>query len=85
MKTTDSIDIFEIINESMHDAMVECVEETFESLKGKDVSKEEMDGSLEAVRDILCVLEAKFYMSINERLSSLVDDDEEDGEATILA
>lgn len=84
MKTTDSIDIFEIINKSMHDAMVECVEETFESLKGKDVSKEEMDEALEAVRDILCVLEAKFYMSIDERLSSLVDD-EEDGEATILA
>ena len=38
MKTTDSIDIFEIINESMHDAMVECVEETFELLKDKDVS-----------------------------------------------
>lgn len=84
METTDSIDIFEIINESMHDAMVECVEETFELLKDKDVSKEEMNGVLEAVRDILCILEAKFYMSINERLSSLVDD-EEDGETTILA
>lgn len=84
MKTTDSIDIFEIINESMHDAMVECVEEIFEFLKDKDVSKEEINGALEVTRDILCVLEAKFYKSIDERLSSLADD-EEDGEATILA
>lgn len=84
MKTTDSIDIFEIINESMRDAMVECFEETFESLKDKDLSREEINGSLEAVSDILCILEAKFYNSIDERISSLVDD-EEDGEATILA
>lgn len=84
MKTTDSIDIFEIINESMRDAMVECVEETFELLKDKDLSKEEMNGALEVTRDILCVLEAEFYKSIDERLSSLADD-EEDGEATILA
>lgn len=84
MKTTDSIDIFEIINESMHDAMVECVEETFESLKDKDVSKEQIDEFLEVTRGLLCLLEAKFYKSIDERLSSLADD-EEDGEATILA
>lgn len=84
MKTTDSIDIFEIINESMHDAMVECVEETFELLKDKDVSKEQINGVLEVIRIILCILEAKFYKSIDERLSSLADD-EEDGEATILA
>lgn len=84
MKTTDSIDIFEIINESMHDAMVECVEETFELLKDKDVSKEQINGVLEVTRNILYILEAKFYKSIDERLSSLADD-EEDGEATILA
>lgn len=84
MKTTDSIDIFEIINESMHDAMVECVEETFEFLKDKDVSKEQINGVLEVTRNILYILEAKFYKSIDERLSSLADD-EEDGEATILA
>ena len=53
MKTTDSIDIFEIINESMHDAMVECVEETFELLKDKDVSKEQINGVLEVTRNIL--------------------------------
>lgn len=84
MKTNDSIDIFEIINESMHDAMVECVEETFEFLKDKDVSKEQINGVLEVTRNILYILEAKFYKSIDERLSSLADD-EEDGEATILA
>lgn len=84
MKTTDSIDIFEIITESMHDAMVECVEETFELLKDKDVSKEQINGVLEVTRNILYILEAKFYKSIDERLSSLADD-EEDGEATILA
>lgn len=84
MKTTDSIDIFEIINESMRDAMVECVEETFEFLKDKDVSKEQINGVLEVTRNILYILEAKFYKSIDERLSSLADD-EEDGEATILA
>lgn len=84
MKTTDSIDIFEIINESMHDAMVECVEETFEFLKDEDVSKEQINGVLEVTRNILYILEAKFYKSIDERLSSLADD-EEDGEATILA
>lgn len=81
MKTTD---IFEVINESMRDAMVECVEKTFEVLKDKDVSKEQMNVALEVTRGILCFLEAKFYKSIDERLSSLVDD-EEDGEATILA
>ena len=43
-----------------------------------------MNGVLEVTRDILCVLEAKFYKSIDERLSSFADD-EEDGEATILA
>lgn len=84
MKTTDSIDIFEIITESMHDAMVECVEETFEFLKDNDVSKEQINGVLEVTRNILYILEAKFYKSIDERLSSLADD-EEDGEATILA
>lgn len=84
MKTTDSIDIFEIINESMHDAMVECVEETFEFLKDNDASKEQINGVLEVTRNILYILEAKFYKSIDERLSSLADD-EEDGEATILA
>lgn len=84
MEKNDSIDIFEIINESMHDAMVECVEETFELLKDKDVSKEQINGVLEVTRNILYILEAKFYKSIDERLSSLADD-EEDGEATILA
>ena len=84
MKTTDSIDIFEIIKESMHDAMVECVEETFELLKDNDASKEQINEVLKITRGILCVLESKFYKSIGERLSSLADD-EEDGEATILA
>lgn len=85
MKVIDSgINIFDVVNEAMKDAMVECVEEIFETLKNKDASKEEMDMALEMVRDILCIFGANFNKCFDARLSSLMEG-ENDEETRILA